>query len=273
MINRPFIVCALAGALLAATGCRTTEVARARERRVELVRTPDNGIQPQAVIDPQGTVHLVYYRGEAAAGDLFYRRRAAGEEPWSEPLRVNTVPGSAVAAGSIRGGQLALGKEGRVHVVWFGSGKAGQKGPEDSAPVLYARLNDGGTVFEPQRNLMRTSSVLDGGPSVAADRSGSVFVVWQAAERAGEGEELRRVWAARSRDDGRTFSPETPAWSEPTGACPCCSVKAFADSRGALFALYRAARGGVDRDMYLLASKDRGSSFKGARLDPWNVNT
>src|SRR5687767_5380335 len=101
-------------------GCGSS--VRAAGPRVEVLRTPDGGIQPQAVTDARGTIHLVYYRGEAGAGDLFYRRRDAAQETWSKPIRVNSVPGSAVAAGTIRGGHLAVGKDGRVHVVWFGSG-------------------------------------------------------------------------------------------------------------------------------------------------------
>jgi hypothetical protein len=70
-----------------------------------------------------------------------------------------------------------------------------------------------------------------------------------------EGEENRRVWVARSTDEGKTFSRETAAWNEPTGACGCCGMRAFADRRGRVHLLYRAATDKVDRDMYLLSSE------------------
>ena len=92
--------------------------------QVEVLETPHDGIQPQAVVDAKGTLHLIYFKGEALTGDLFYVRREAGQKGFSSPTRVNSQPGSAVATGTVRGGQLALGKDGRVHVAWNGSGKA-----------------------------------------------------------------------------------------------------------------------------------------------------
>src|SRR5687767_6364611 len=115
-----------------------------QQTKVTLLRVPNGGIQPQALVDAKGDLHLIYFKGEAAAGDIFYVRRPAGQERFSDPIRVNSQPGSAVAAGTIRGGQIALGKAGRVHVAWNGSGKT--KTASGTA-MLYARLNDSGTAF------------------------------------------------------------------------------------------------------------------------------
>src|SRR6266481_4292481 len=91
--------------------------------QVHLLRTPDNGIQPQAVIDSKGSVHLLYFRGEPGAGDIFYVRREPGQSTFSKPIQVNTQSRTAMALGTIRGAQLAVGKNGRVHVVWDGMGQ------------------------------------------------------------------------------------------------------------------------------------------------------
>ena len=88
--------------------------------QIHLLRTPDNGIQPQAAIDSKGVVHLIYFRGEPKAGNLFYVRREAGQSEFSKPIQVNTQPHTAMAIGTIRGAQLAVGKNGRIHVVWDG---------------------------------------------------------------------------------------------------------------------------------------------------------
>ena len=72
--------------------------------RVTVLTTPDGGIQPQAVIDALGVIHLIYFKGKPSAGDLFYVRREPGEEGFTEPVRVNSQPGSAIAVGTIRGG-------------------------------------------------------------------------------------------------------------------------------------------------------------------------
>jgi hypothetical protein len=261
----------LAAGVLFTLGCRAAVPVRAAAARVELVKTPNGGIQPQAVTDSRGTLHLVYFKGEPRAGDLFYQRRAPGQSAWSEPVRVNSQPGSAIAMGTIRGGHLAVGKGNRVHVVWFGASQSG--GGHGGAPLLYTRLADGGTAFEPQRNLMQFTTMLDGGGSVAADPGGSVYVAFHAGDGKTEGEGNRRLWVARSKDDGKTFSREAPAWSEPTGACACCSTKAFADSKGVVYALYRSAAAKVNRDMYLLTSADQGATFQGAAVDQWKVAT
>jgi hypothetical protein len=92
----------------------------AESSRVALVRCPGDGIQPQAVSDRRGTVHLIYYRGDPRHGDLFYVRQEPAQTSFSKPIPVNTRPGSAIAMGTIRGAQLALGKNGRVHVAWNG---------------------------------------------------------------------------------------------------------------------------------------------------------
>src|SRR5437899_3264248 len=101
-------------------GCGAGSAVRADAPRAEVIKTPNGGIQPQAAVDARGTIHLIYFKGDAGGGDLFYQRRAAGQSAWSAPIRVNSQPATAVATGTIRGGQLALGKAGRPHVVWFG---------------------------------------------------------------------------------------------------------------------------------------------------------
>jgi hypothetical protein len=241
------------------------------EPRVLLVRVPDGGIQPQAATDARGAVHLVYFRGAAGGGDLFYVRSDDGGATFSRPIRINSQPGSAIATGNIRGAHLALGRGGRVHVAWDGSPSAEPKGPGGASPMLYTRLDDARAGFEPQRNVISFAYGLDGGGTVAADPAGHVYVFWHAPAPGTKGEDHRRVWVARSADGGRTFAREVPAWNEPTGACGCCGMAAFAGSGGGVYALYRSARELVHRDMYLLFSRDGGWHFSGADISPWNV--
>ncbi|MGH6961559.1 MAG: sialidase family protein [Dongiaceae bacterium] len=238
---------------------------------MKLILTPEGGLQPQALVDGQGTLHLVFLKGDPKACDVNYTRRAAGRTNFSAPLRVNSEPGSAIAVGTIRGAQFALGRNGRVHVAWNG---AGSKKSERGAPMLYARLNDAGDAFEPQRDLMTATMHLDGGGSVAADGAGHVYVVWHAAPVEGpKGEQNRGVFMAKSADDGRTFTEERKINPTATGACGCCGLKALADPRGRLSVLYRAASGGMDRDVTLLLSKDQGKTFMSTVLDQWRVPT
>jgi hypothetical protein len=240
-------------------------------RKVTLMRVPGGGIQPQVAVDAAGTVHMVYYKGDPGHGDLYYVRSRNGGVTFSAPLRVNTTPESAIAAGNIRGAHIAIGRSGRVHVAWNGSHSLVPGAPYGKEPMLYARLNDAGTAFEPQRNLIQVAYGVDGGGSVAADSTGNVYVVWHAPAPGTEGEGNRRVWMARSTDDGATFERERPVWDQPTGACGCCGLKAFADHNGALYVLYRSATEVVHRDIYLLISRDHGRTFEGTDISKWNV--
>ncbi|MEW6304333.1 MAG: hypothetical protein AB1705_12720 [Verrucomicrobiota bacterium] len=245
---------------------------------VSVERAPEGGLQPQAVVDDKGTVHLVYLKGlngEWKSCDILYVRREAGKKEFSQPIRVNSQAGSATAGGTIRGAQIAVGRNGRAHVAWNGPHVHGQK-DAPPAPMLYSRLNDAGTAFEPQRNLMTWTAGLDGGGSVAADLNGNVYVTWHGRDgkvEGGKGGEVRRtVFVAKSKDDGKTFAREVQAVSQPTGACGCCGMRAYATPSGSVFALYRSASTAVNRDMMLLASRD-GQDFQVATAHKWNIGS
>src|SRR5688572_25296285 len=184
--------------------------------QVSLLRTPEEGIQPQAVVDKSGRIHLVYFKGPARAGDLFYVHKRADASEFSQPLLVNSKPGSAIAVGTIRGAQIALGKNDRIHVAWNGA---------NGLEMLYTRLDQG--AFEPERNLLTWTGGLDGGGSVAADDQGNVYVTWHGtAPDNKQGEAGRAVFVSKSRDEGKTFAREVRANPIETGACGCCGMKA-----------------------------------------------
>jgi hypothetical protein len=277
IVSMKVLPLALAAGVLLSTSS-AAPVASPGNVSVTFGRVPHGGIQPEAALDSQGTLHLLYFAGEPRGGDLFYVRSTDYGRTFSTPIRVNSQEGSAIATGTIRGGQLAIGRGGRVHVVWNGSDAATPRGlvnpanGKAEAPFLYSRSNANGTAFEPQRDLTKRSYAIDGGGSIAADEHGHVYAAWHAMPvGGGSGEDQRRVWIARSGDDGATFAQEHPAWSEPTGACGCCGLRAFAGPSSALFVLYRSATALTQRDIYLLESTDHGLSFRGSKVQPWNI--
>lgn len=231
----------------------TSVTAIAAQPHVRTTRVPDGGLQPQTAVDAKHVVHLIYLKGDPAHSDIYYIRSTDGGKTWSTPIPVNSGEGSAIALGTVRGAQLALGKGGRVHVAWMGSDQAEPKAPGKATPMLYSRMTDDGAAFEPQRNVITSKVGLDGGGSVAADDAGNVFVAWHAPVEKGGIEKDRRVWVAKSADDGKTFAPEIAFSNADTGACGCCGMKA-AVAQGKLFALYRGASQQVNRGMYLLAA-------------------
>jgi hypothetical protein len=242
--------------------------------KVTLRRVPDGGIQPQCTLDSAGVLHLIYFKGDASAGDVFYVTSKDYGGKFSNPLQVNSIPGSVIAVGNVRGAHLALGKKGRVHVAFMGSNKAEPKGAEKESPLIYTRINDAGTEFEPQRNVIHSAYGLNGGASIAADATGNVYVTWHAGPAPDkQDEKYRCIWVAKSSDDGKTFAREKRAFDEPTGACGCCGMRSSADSGGNFYTLYRSVTEGVHRDMYLLTSADNGVTFRGEKIHDWNIDS
>src|SRR6476646_6204384 len=54
-------------------------LAPAAPPRVIVIQTPSEGIQPQAVVDGHGVLHVIYFSGDPTHGDLHYVRRKPGE--------------------------------------------------------------------------------------------------------------------------------------------------------------------------------------------------
>jgi hypothetical protein len=268
---------ALLAALVAALSGSISTATDATVRPVTFHRVPNGGLQPEAVVDKRGVLHLIYFAGEPSSGNLYYVRSTNDGATFTTPIRVNSLEASAMATGTIRGGQLAIGRDGRAHVVWNGSMAAVPQGSDASdrqlrAPMLYARSTVDGSAFAPQRNLARRSYAIDGGGTIAADTAGNVYAAWHALPTGdGPGEDRRHVWIARSTDDGASFSEEQPAWREPTGACGCCGMKLFVGPSDRVYLLFRSATAVVHRDIYLLESTDTGRSFRGALVQPWEI--
>jgi hypothetical protein len=245
----------------------------AAELRVE--RVPENGLQPDALTDSTGRVHLIYLTGDPKSSDIHYVSRRAPSEPWSQPVRVNSQPGSAVAIGTVRGARLSLASSNRVCVVWNGSSQA-TAGSAGSAPLLFSRQTDDHSGFEPQRNLMGSLRHLDGGGSVTANEHGGVVVAWHAAPATPgadhDGEAARGIYLAVSQDDGRTFSDPRRIDSPPRGVCACCALEAGFAGPNEIRILYRGAEGLSERGLVELLSADGAKTFASRRIDQWSLN-
>ncbi|HSJ00894.1 MAG TPA: sialidase family protein [Verrucomicrobium sp.] len=235
---------------------------------VEIMAVPKDGIQPRAVVDGKGVLHLVWYTGSPKGGNL-HHATCLENETWSPAVRVNSLPDSAVAAGTIRGAQVAMGREGHIHVVWNGFDATAPKGTP--MPLYYTRSLDGGRTFTPQQ-VVSGDWPMDGGGAVAADVSGKVHVFWHAGQHGG-GEDMRRIFIRTSEDDGMTFGSERAISPEGTGVCACCSMQAIATRAGNVHVLYRTANdSGKSRNIATLVSGDGGKTFSHAEIDPWRIN-
>jgi hypothetical protein len=232
---------------------------------VHLLRVPNGGIQPQAAAGEDGTIHLIYFKGDAMHGDVYYTNRAFDSDSWRDPIQVNTLEKTVVAAGTVRGAHLALGANDRIHVAWMsadGGGLAGERA------MYYTRMKLKGPGFEPQRNVIQHAYGLDGGGTISADREGNVYVVWHAGE---DGEASRRVFVAKSNDSGQTFGTDTATSDGTAGACGCCGIRSAAGPGGVGYVLYRTAREEIHRDANLIVfGKD--SAYNQITVEPWELN-
>ena len=240
----------------------TSSISAGVAGEVEFLQVPNGGIQPQAVADAQGMLHLVYYQGESKKGNLFYVTRHPGASEWSSAIQVNSRDGSADRNEAISRAQIAIGKDGLVHVVWFNI---------EPARYWYTRKASGGPGFEKQRNLVsRYIEGVEAGPSVAVDGQGGVFVTWHAGDFADE--DKRAVYMTRSRDGGKTFSGEERVNPDNSGACACCGLKTMVDNQGSVYVSYRAAGEKVRRNMVLLKSTNGAQSFVSTTVHEWMIN-
>ncbi len=227
---------------------------------VATLRIPEGGGMPRAVVDVEGTLHVVYADRGGSRVDLFHVTREAGATGWSKPRQVNSRALSVTGLGPIDGAQLALGPDGRLHVVWMRS---------EPPAFFYTRSLADGSGFEPQRELPADEpGSVEAGPAVAADDGGNVYVFWHA----GAFDDARRsVFLATSRDGGETFEPARRVSPASAGACACCGLAAAIDARGAVHVSYRGAGDNVRRGQRLLTSTDHGRTFADRLVQPWEL--
>jgi hypothetical protein len=237
---------------------------------VAVSETPERGLQPRLFTDDKGTLHALWYAGDHRSGDVFHATRNS-DKSWGKAVRVNSEPGSAIAAGTIRGAQVSLGREGFIHVVWNGSNAKLPKGSH--MPLCYTRSTDGGRTFEAQR-IVSGDWPMDGGGAVAADAKGNVHLFWHAGKGMGKGTEIdRRVFTRGSENDGKEFGEERVISPEGLGVCACCAMQALATRDGnGVYVLFRSAYDeGKSRNIISLVSHDSGKKFTHTVTDKWTI--
>jgi len=251
-------------------------VSLAKGPSVNLEKTPHGGIQPQAIVDAGGTLHLLYYKGQPREGDLFYVTRSKGQKGFSSPLKVNNIEGSACCIGSIFRARMAIGRDGIVHVLWNGSfgfvrkkweKKGKERSPEEFTYLFYTRLADDGKSFKKQVNLNRNTYGLDGNGSISVDPNGVINVFWHANIK---DRTDRMAFMVQSTNKGKSFSKETPVTRRPLGVCECCTMEAFTSSTGRTYVAYRTAEK-TGRDVVIFSPTTQDGRFNEVHRHPWKV--
>jgi hypothetical protein len=214
---------------------------------------PNNGAVPDAEIAPDGTVHLVYVVGE----DVFYAKSADEGRTFSPPLRANSEPKTAHPANMFRGPDVALGKDGRTHVIWYSNGYQ-RKLPKNQWGVRYGFIDANGKAFSQTTNLNHVPS---DNYSLAADARGRVAIFWM----------TDGLFLHESLDNGVTFA--TPRRVTIADTCECCASRAAFLPDGTLLCVYRDKEKN-ERDMFVLLQPALSPDFTRSKLSvaPWQVN-
>ncbi len=238
------------------------------ETQVVAQKTPFDGKRAKAFTDRQGNVHLTFNN----QGNIFYTVRKPNEDAFSQPIQVNSIAKSGAIS------ELAVGRDGHVHVVYHGNifyireqikGENRKLQGSDIKYTFYSRLKPGSDAFEEQRDLSGGVWGFDGGCAIAADGKGHVYIFMGGTKVKGK-ETDRKIFLRRSDDDGETFSEPRPI-DLGKGVCMCCHLKAQSAPNGDLMLAYRVAEDSVNRDSYVLTSKDLGKSFQSQVLDHWEL--
>jgi BNR repeat-like domain len=110
-------------------------------------------------------LHVIYYDYSPGNAEIYYRKSTNGGTSWLTRQRLTWNSGSSGYA------DLARDAAGNLHVVW-------QDNTSGNEEIYYKKSTDGGTTWANSLRLTRTS----GGsyyPSIAADLSGNLYVVWE----------------------------------------------------------------------------------------------
>jgi len=123
-----------------------------RGSRVSTIRVPGNGKVLKAQLSSDGTIHLLLDSDDGPQ----YMKSQDGGVRFSEPIAI--VDAATQKPGlKYSGWDLAVGKDGRVHVA-MGSSAWKLKLPEEEWGFYYGMLAPGAKSFSPVRNLNRKPS-------------------------------------------------------------------------------------------------------------------
>ena len=238
---------------------------------IRIQETPDGGVQPRLTVDDSGNIHLLYFKKRLSApsareGNLYYRQYLPEQERFGLPVKVSSnafdIRTFAIARASI-----AVGGEGRVHVVWYL--------PRDNQ-YFYTRSNIERSQFQAQQAVVEEfGEGLDAGADIAALGS-QVAIVWGAGALSREYE--RTVYGRISTDSGATFSDELQMGNKDLGACACCSLATNFGDKNELAIAYRSAIDGVGRHMQALTVQfadkaiQQGQYAELSKLQEWELS-
>ncbi|HET7275756.1 MAG TPA: sialidase family protein [Longimicrobiaceae bacterium] len=240
------------------------------------------GSNPTIALDStSGTAFVAWIARTDGTANVYMASSGAGDSAWSQPVRVNDIPGDA-APHEQAPAQIAVGPEGTLYILWQNRTDV-EWLPYGGSDLRLSRSTDGGRTWSP---AVSVNDDADGLPArhtfhdLAVAPDGTVYVSWidarirdhqrkegwaatqtEAAsgqhEHGGEepGTEIR---VARSTDGGLTFGPSAILDSN---SCPCCRTSISIGSDGEAYVAWRKIFPGGIRDIVVARAAPRTVDF------------
>ncbi|MEO7327484.1 MAG: hypothetical protein ABI193_02825 [Minicystis sp.] len=163
---------------------------------------PEN---PMPALGPRGEAAVVWSQEDGAGQTSLYLATREPDGPWKKPVGLDDT--FSRHAGITRGGVLAFGPTGELHVVWS------QKDKEGEAVYAARRAPNGAWIDEGKRPVRLSSpGVIAYSPALAIGPDGGVVTAWM--ETTGT---RSRVLARRTGSDRRTWTAIEPLSDEALG--------------------------------------------------------
>ena len=249
---------------------------------VSTVKLPYGGIRPQAAIDASGIIHIVQSES-AKRGDLVYLKFDPETKEFSKPIPVlNTAKGMAA------GFNMTVSSDGRVHVIIRPNPRYSKLAMGVNAYdemfnskqrffvlryMLHTRLNDEGTAFETEKNIIGKTMGFEGVGSVVAEPDSKIVYAFWAGQLKPGPEMERDMYMAFSQNEGRDWSEPKKLSVDIQGNCRCCPIHASMDQRGHLFVVYRnsvkTSPTSWNKNTYVLKSTNKGKTWTKKLIQKW----
>jgi hypothetical protein len=191
--------------------------------------------------------------------DLVFQSSNDVGDSWTEPLRVNNVPGEVSDHGENSPQLLFSPDEMTMYAVW---GARDPKFPAGGV-IRFSRSNTMSPAWSPAVTLNDDNlPVSHSFQSAAVGPDGAIYAAWLdgrdgRATTPGATAGTTSIYMTRSDDGGKTWSKNTRV---STSICPCCRVSwAFTTDRVLL--AWRYVEAGDIRDIYSAASADKGATW------------
>jgi hypothetical protein len=214
------------------------------------------------------------YTSPAGRGfDLYYVSSNDLGETWSEPQRINDVPGEVSDHGENSPQVFLSPDEMTIYAFW------NARDPKNPG-ASHVRFSKGGAMM----TQWSPAVTIDDDPAPnshgfqgsAVGPDGSLYAAWldgrdkESAKTRDYTAGASSVYLTRSTDGGKTWSKNMRL---STDVCPCCRV-AFGFTGGRTVVAWRGIENGDYRDIYSVSSADRGETWTKPALvnrDGWKI--